>query len=56
MGIVKIKDKTFKTSITESEIKERVKRVRLRKCWVSMRICQVVQLLLLKILWRAVIR
>jgi hypoxanthine phosphoribosyltransferase len=25
MGIVKIKDKTFKTSITESEIKERVK-------------------------------
>ena len=27
MGIVKIKDKTFKTSITESEIKERVKAV-----------------------------
>ena len=25
MGIIKIKDKTFKTSITEAEIKERVK-------------------------------
>ena len=27
MGIVKIKDKTFKTSITEAEIKERVKQL-----------------------------